>query len=150
MNLNGKQIAFEVDGRPQQRGSKQAFAGKNGGRPRMVDSNAKSGPWMDAVAFRARLAMLTFGDETPLFDGPLRLTAVFRFKRPKSHYLKSGLRPTAPGWHATTPDADKLTRAIGDAMTGVVYGDDKQIADVRVSKVYTESSEGVTIEVRQL
>jgi crossover junction endodeoxyribonuclease RusA len=148
--LDAKQIAFEVDGRPQQRGSKRAFASKNGGRPRMVDDNAKSGPWMDAVAHRARVAMLTFGEDTPLLDGPLRLWAVFRFKRPKAHYLKSGLRADAPQWHTSTPDTDKLTRAIGDAMTGVVYGDDKQIADVLVSKVYTESSEGVSITVQQL
>lgn len=143
-------IYVEVAGRPQQRGSKQAFAGKNGGRPLMVDANKKSKPWMAAVA---QAAAESINGQDLLF-GPLRLTAKFKFKRPQSHFAKRKggpvLKPDAPEHVTSTPDLDKLLRAIGDAMTGVVYGDDKQIAMVSAWKIYTESSEGVWIAVEQL
>lgn len=143
-------IRFTVAGRPQQRGSKKAFARKGGGRPLMVDANAKSGPWMAAVASAASEAV---AGQT-LLEGPLRIEVLFRFKRPGTHFrkLKAGpvLRDDAPLYHASTPDADKLMRAIGDSLSGVVYRDDSQLAAVNVVKVYTDSSEGAVIEVSTL
>ena len=45
-------------------------------------------------------------------------------------------------------DADKLVRAILDAMTGIVYGDDSQVVDITASKRYADnSSPGVWIYV---
>jgi Holliday junction resolvase RusA-like endonuclease len=143
-------VRFNVAGTPQQRGSKQAFARKGGGRPLMVDANAKSKPWMATVAAAASEAM-NGGD---LLEGPLMVDVEFRFKRPQSHFhkRKSGTvkRDDAPMYHASTPDADKLMRAIGDSMSGVVYRDDSQLAVVNVVKVYTDSSEGATIAVWKL
>jgi len=68
----------------------------------------------------------------------LRLT--FTMRRPATHFgtgkNKRKLRPTAPWYQATRPDADKLARAVLDALTGVAYRDDGQVAVLRVSKVY--------------
>jgi Holliday junction resolvase RusA-like endonuclease len=145
-----KSIRFTVAGRPQQRGSKKAFARKGGGQPLMVDANAKSGPWMAAVAAVASAEM----DGAPLLEGPLSIAVWFHFKRPQTHFRKSQgvpfLRDDAPIYHASMPDADKLMRAIGDSLSGVVYRDDAQLAHVTVRKVYTESSEGASIEVSEI
>jgi Holliday junction resolvase RusA-like endonuclease len=145
-----RSVSFRVDGRPQQRGSKRAIPRKNGGPALMVDANKKSGPWMDAVSFRARVAMESAPNGDVLIEGPLVMWATFYFKRPKAHFKKSGLRDDAPLYHSGTPDSDKLLRAIGDAMTGVVYHDDKQLAEVHVQKRYTDGAEGVQISVQQV
>ena len=144
------EVSFTVHGRPQQRGSKRPITNKKTGKTIMLDDNAKSRPWMNAVADAAAAAM----NGRPLLDGPLRLSVTFEFKRPASHYGKrkgqSYLKEQAPKFVTTTPDADKLIRSIGDAMTGVVYRDDKQISLVYAHKVYTEGSEGAVIFVDRL
>jgi Holliday junction resolvase RusA-like endonuclease len=143
-------IEFIVAGRPQQRGSKRPVRNKKTGATIMLDDNAKSKPWMAAVASAASEAM----NGRPLLDGPLEISVVFLFKRPKSHFYqrKSGQvrRDDAPRWHASTPDLDKAMRAIGDAMTGVVYRDDAQISAATLVKQYTDSSERATVRVSEL
>lgn len=133
-------IAFTIEGIPQPRGSKKALPNRATGRAMMVDANPKSGPWMNAVAHQASQAMAG----KPLLTGPVELVVTFAFPRPKSHYRTgknaTQLRLDAPEWHAKKPDSDKLIRAIGDGMTGVVYRDDSQIAALKVEKRYTESS----------
>ena len=49
------------------------------------------------------------------------------------HVALPGTYPTP-----TKPDLDKLERAIGDALTGIVFRDDSQIAWWSVWKVYGE------------
>lgn len=144
-------IRFTVHGRPQQRGSKTAvlIRGKTraSGGPMiaMKDSNARSGPWMDSVRGAAFDALPA--GWTP-YRCPLVLSAWFRFARPKSHYGKRGLLPSAPRHHASTPDLAKLVRAIEDAMTGIVYHDDRLICRYGIiCRDWTEGIEGVDIEV---
>lgn len=53
-------------------------------------------------------------------------------------YPKSSIRKWQFGWwpHTKKPDIDKLLRALLDAMTGIVWADDSQVAFVVVNKVY--------------
>ena len=79
-----------------------------------------------------------------MIEGPVEVQAHFVFPRPKSHYHSSKkrqgeLRGDAPLWHTSAPDLDKLQRAIGDALAGVVIRDDAQIARWRVSKSYGQT-----------
>ncbi|MFZ1730810.1 MAG: RusA family crossover junction endodeoxyribonuclease [Bacteroidota bacterium] len=58
---------------------------------------------------------------------------LFLLPRPKSHF-RSGrnahlLRETAPRFPTSKPDADKLSRAVLEALTGVAYKDDAQVID---------------------
>lgn len=100
------------------------------------EDNPNTMPWRAAVAAEASRVMN--GDE--LLDGPLWLEALFVFPRPKSHFGSGGranvLKESAPSYHATQPDYDKLARAIGDALTGIVIRDDARIADAHIRKVY--------------
>ena len=72
------------------------------------------------------------------FDGPLRLAILFVMQRPKSHLNRHGdVRPNAPAWHESKPDADNLAKAVMDAMTALgVWRDDSQVVQLEVSKVY--------------
>ncbi len=138
---------FRVYGRPQQRGSKRAMPLKNG-KTIMVDANKNSRAWMDAVAAEAAAAW----DGRDLLQGPVAISVTFEFKRPKAHLRKNGdVKPAAPELFTSSPDLDKLLRALGDALTGVVYADDRQVALYHdCEKRYTLSSEGAIVRVFDL
>ena len=133
-------FSFSVPGKPQQKGSKQAFArmGKNG-KPfaTLVDSNKEAmnhQNWIKACALA----------EVPLDwerDGPVKVSIYFQFERPKSHLLKSGeLRKGAPEHHVSKPDIDKLVRTVLDGLTGVLFNDDSQVRCLLVWKGYGNES----------
>jgi Holliday junction resolvase RusA-like endonuclease len=63
---------------------------------------------------------------------PLELT--FLRLRPRSQFGLRGLLPSAPALPAVMPDADKLFRSVGDALSGIAYRDDAQITTAVVRK----------------
>jgi crossover junction endodeoxyribonuclease RusA len=125
-------IEFTVLGTPQPQGSLRSLGT---GRP-LLDSNKQLEPWRHAVAAQALTAM---HNHKP-FTGPLRLHALFVFSRPAGHFgtgRNSGqLKPSAPLYVQTRPDLDKLLRAVGDAITGIVCRDDNQLVIVHAEKHY--------------
>jgi Holliday junction resolvase RusA-like endonuclease len=142
-------IRFTVIGRPQQCGSKRAFS--HHGKLLITDANRKARPWMDTVREAAAEAL---PDGFELLRGPVEIHVTFRFARPKGHFRTGRnageLKNVAPHWHASTPDCDKLCRALGDSLTGVVFADDRQVATWHAEKVYVAGSEGATVEIRSL
>jgi Holliday junction resolvase RusA-like endonuclease len=79
----------------------------------------------------------------------------FHFRRPKNHFGSGRnsniIKPTAPVHHIQTPDKDKLERAVLDGLAGVVYLNDAQVVDGRVSKSwlyspYAESKACIEVE----
>lgn len=113
-------ISFFVPGIPAPQGSK-----KHVGNGLMIESSKALGPWRAKVALEAR------GRVKQPISGPIRLDLRFVMPRPKSHYgtgrNADQLKHAAPRYHTQKPDLDKLVRAIGDALTGVIYRDDSQI-----------------------
>lgn len=148
----------KVYGTPQQRGSKSPYVPKHkdgslvtrpNGNPLVVvrDSNKKSGDWMTAV--RQAAGEVWQGD---LLDEPLILQVRFWFARPKGHYgtgRNAGrVKPSAPRRHAQEPDLSKLVRCLEDALTGVVYRDDRLIASYRrTGKAWTTGSAGAVVRI---
>lgn len=137
-------IRFEVLGVPQPGGSKSAFPlrhkdgspvlRENGSQAMSVrDANPKVKDWRVAVVAAARRV-----HTGALLDGPLSLRVLFRFPRPKGHFGKRGLLPSAPPYPAVKPDVLKLTRALEDALTGILWRDDAQVVDEWMAKVYGE------------
>src|SRR3954465_6213554 len=115
-------MRFRVHGTPQQQGPKTAFVIK--GRGIMKDAKEKAlKPWRANVKKAAGEA---WGDK-PLLLGPVYVIAVFYFTRPKSHYGTGSkafkIKNSAPTFKQSTPDLDKLQRAIGDALTDTVFKD---------------------------
>ena len=75
------------------------------------------------------------------WEGPLRVDLTFYFPRPKAHFRSNGeLKPNAPRWHTGKPDRDNSDKAVLDALTNLgIWGDDAQVCDGRIQKLYTTS-----------
>lgn len=82
--------------------------------------------------YRAGVAAAARRQTPEAFLGPVGVSVSFTFKRPKSHYLKAGLRVDAPRccYPAKRGDVDKLIRSTLDALTGIVFRDDAQVVTV--------------------
>lgn len=131
-------------------GSKKAFISKSG-KPIVTDDNSKAKKqWANAVATAAAEAMN--GDR--LLTQPVKLTVAFFFSRPKGHFgtgRNAGrLKNSAPDFHAQTPDLDKLYRCLGDALTGIVIQDDKQICRADCFRDWTLTQERAEVEIEIL
>ena len=78
---------------------------------------------------------------------PVELHCEFVFPRPLGHFgtgkNSDKLKASAPTHHTKTPDADKLTRGIGDALsvTKVLLHDDSQIVHINTLKRYADLNE---------
>lgn len=124
-------LTFTVFGIAQPQGSSKAFMPRGARFPVVTSDNPKVKGWRQQVAEAAGRALEVQGGQQA--RGPVRVVAEFFLPRPKS--LK---KPTP---HLTRPDVDKLARACGDAMTGVVYADDSQVVQLCVSKYYAAAGE---------
>ena len=75
---------------------------------------------------------------------PVGVTIECAFARPKSHYRTGAnshaLKPNAPYRHAKKPDAENCAKAVLDALTEIVYEDDKQVACLHVLKLYADEA----------
>lgn len=127
------EVTFTVYGVAQPAGSKTAGRTKDG-RTFVRDSAKRGQPWRRQVAQVAGEAVNGGG----LLEGPLELSVIFTMPRPKSHYGAHGLRPSAPAYPTTRPDATKLLRAVEDACTGIIWRDDAQVVAQHAYKVYGE------------
>lgn len=127
-------VSFTVHGTPIPQGSKTVAHG--GGRSWVREDNRKIEPWRNDVAAAAVVAMR---GRLPI-AGAARLEATFAFDRPRSHFRTGRhagqLRPGAPVYCDRRPDLDKLLRAIGDALSGIVVADDARLVEVAAAKVY--------------
>lgn len=145
-------ISFFVEGTPSPGGSKR-FVGmsKRTGRAILIDMGGKrTKNWRAAVALTAQsLGIVPFAKGIPL-----ELTCKFIMPRPKCHYHTSKaklgkLREDAPDWHVNAPDTTKLTRSTEDALKGLTWHDDSQVALQHGSKRYGAPT-GALIEISPL
>lgn len=151
-----KALYFDVHGTPAPQGSKRAVVHRSTGRAVVMESSKRVRPWRDAVRSDAVQAMREQGCER--FAGPVRVSMVFWFDRPRSHYgtgrnagmLKSGA-PEAP---AGPPDLSKLIRSTEDALTDAgVWEDDARVVEVEASKRYVSVAQrmvGASIRVAEV
>jgi len=134
--------SFFVAGDPRPQGSKRLVRLRNG-RTAMIDASKGLKPWRIEIARQAQRHSQRLSDD-------VRVDMLFVFARPKSHFNSRGeLRPNAPR-RPRKLDLDKLARAVCDALTGVAYDDDRQVAILVAERRYTDSEEhqqGVRISV---
>jgi Holliday junction resolvase RusA-like endonuclease len=75
------------------------------------------------------------------FVGPLEATFSISVAIPKSFTRQQRKLIDEGNLYPTSkPDIDNVVKLLCDAMNGVVYGDDKQIVDLYVSKIYEDSA----------
>ena len=77
-------------------------------------------------------------------DQPLSVIINLTFERPPSHLNKSGIKASAP--RLPKADVDNVAKAVLDAINGVAWHDDSQVAELIVRKSYgTAGATEVTI-----
>ena len=126
------EIKFTVPGAP---------AGK--GRPRFarrgtfvsVYTPEKTVDYENLVKFHARKAMY----EKTIMTGPVEMRLLIYMQIPVSWSLKKRIAACSGETLPTIkPDADNVFKLCADALNGIVYTDDKQIADAHISKRYSD------------
>ena len=133
-------IHFFIPGTPVPQGSKKWVG-------RMIEANAQLGPWRSVVTAYTRQAMLAH--KAAMLDEPLYISMTFYLRRPKAHYRtgkNSGLlKDSAPLFVQSTPDLDKLARAVNDGITDAgLWKDDSLVVSLNAQKRYAEQP-GVNI-----
>lgn len=126
-------LTFTVAGMPPApQGSKRHV-----GHGRMVESSKNVKPWRYLVQ-QAALAT-----NHPTITGPVSLSIVFLFPRPKSHYTAKGtLKPSAPTFHSVKPDGSKCLRSTEDALVDArLLQDDSLISISSHTKRYCTPTE---------
>lgn len=126
-------ISFRVDGVPETKGS-----WKSVGRGRFIPDNPREPIWAQLVGWHAKQAMQMHHARTDyarreMLGGALEVDLTFVL--PPPHGRKN------------RRDVDKLIRSVLDAMQGIVYADDEQIAEVAARKLVQPSGHGVRIRV---
>lgn len=84
----------------------------------------------------------------PLLGGPVMMKVEATYPWPKSVTAKRRNDPNGH-WKDTRPDLSNLVKLIEDALIGVVYGDDGQIAGSTSFKTYDEAAE-IKVTVAEL
>lgn len=133
-----KSLSFVVLGAPvaQPRVKAQGVLSKSGRvyahvyEPGRKDSPARQ--WKSDVKQAALLAD-GLGN---LWEGPIALAVDFFLPRPANRCRKKDPAESIPC--LTKPDLDNLIKAVKDALSGVIYRDDKQIWQETVRKRYHE------------
>lgn len=119
-------LAFFVPGIPAPQGSK-VYAVSKAGKPYGREANKGLPHWRKAVQEAAEAALMASDDWDEDYNGPVALGIVFYFP-----HIAAGRH-----WKTSPPDADKLVRAVGDALTKArVYKDDARVVNLEVSKVH--------------
>ncbi len=130
-----RMISFQVHGLPIPQGSTRVWMVK--GRPITTSSAKGLSAWRRLVADVAQ----HYAPQQP-WEGPVGIDLHFGLPKPKS------APKTRRVWPDKRPDLDKLTRAVLDALTYVVFADDSQVIEIRASKDY--GAPGVVVEIRRI
>jgi len=133
--LSANRVAFRVHGLPIPQGSTRVWMVN--GKPITTSSAKGLAAWRRVVADVAQ----RFAPPEP-WAGPVGVTLQFGLPKPKSAPKRKRV------WPDKRPDLDKLTRAVLDALTYVVFADDSQVVEIHAGKDY--SPPGVVVEVRRI
>jgi Holliday junction resolvase RusA-like endonuclease len=143
-------IQFFVSGIPRPGGSKKAFPihtgkfklnkkGKSVEIVKVVVSDAggqKNKDWRSSVIEACRSVFTSI----PL-RVPVKLSVIFYMPYRKGDFRtgknKNFLKKDAPKIHDKKPDCLKLLRSTEDALTGVLWMDDCQVAQIQAMKIYS-------------
>ena len=124
--ITGTDAHFFVHGRPVPQGSLKFINGH------AIHVRAQDlALWRADIANGARKAGLNKA------QGAVEVALVFTLTKPKTSKRKEP---------STTPDIDKLIRAVLDGLTDVAYEDDKQVTKVSAIKQYGDT-QGVQVRV---
>ena len=132
-------IVFFAPGDCAAQGSKRAWVLPGTRRAVLVDASKKTKPWRAVVALCAQQALAGKAWER---DGAFEVALTFYFDRPQQHYGKRKgaryLKESAPRLHVSRLDIDKLCRAVLDAGSGVLWRDDRLVAELHAIRLFSD------------
>ena len=143
MSSNMASGSFLVYGTPRPQGSKRLVTSK-AGKTVMIEQSRYVRRYRRNIS---EMAKATFAIP---FDRAVTVDIVFRFRRPHSHYLKSGKlsklgeRKT---YMTSRPDLDKLVRSVLDGLSGVAFVDDSQVIAVRAWKEWGNGNAHTSVHI---
>jgi len=150
-------VEFFVAGHPIPQGSKRAFKAPGGRIVLREDAGARHEQWRGHVADEARAAMRDAGIFGQKETGPLAVSLTFHMVRGVGMYgsgrNEQVVKASAPKFPVKPPDVDKLTRAVFDALTHIVWVDDAQVVVTTQRKVFCDrftETPGVHVVVRRV
>lgn len=134
--MGGRELRFVIPGR---------VGGK--GRPRFTVIGGHARAYTPAKTASMEQMIRGFGDDAmngaDLFDGALQLHVLVNLERPKSWTKRKRAENPIP---TGKPDLDNVIKGLGDALNGIIWYDDSQIADLRIIRRFVESG-GESVEV---
>ena len=139
-----KEVAFSVHGSPvaQPRTKARAITARSGRTFAQVYE-----PGGPARQWKADIKQEAIKHKPPApFLGAIYLNLKFYLIRPRSLYRRKD--SNGPISHTGRPDCDNLFKAVADALTGIVFRDDSQIAAAVIQKFYTEKDKGPRVEIK--
>ena len=75
--------------------------------------------------------------------GPVRLYVAFRFGTDEKKKIGE--------WKTTRPDTDNMAKALKDALNGIVYVDDSQVASEQYDKYWvTREGAGIHVQIEEM
>lgn len=155
-------LTFFIPGVPAPGGSKSAFVAKrrdgslvmrkgtNIPVVNVTDAGGKANKvWKTVCSSYGRKFMMS----TRPFECALKVEFIFFLRRPNDHFVGSNrergiLKPDAPAYHISQPDAAKYARSTEDGLTGVVWKDDAQNVRVCSEKKYAGPNDQTGCSVR--
>ena len=133
------EVIFSVPGKP-----------KGKGRPRFAGRGKVYTP--ESTKRYENLIALTYKSKIgEMFYGPLSVSIDCYFAIPKGT-AKNKIADMINGkiMPEVTPDADNISKAVLDALNGIAYKDDKQVAKLYVAKYYTKFEPETVVQIKNL
>jgi Holliday junction resolvase RusA-like endonuclease len=135
-----KALDLFVPGAPKGQPRPRAFA--RGGKARVYDPGTAEG-WKGQIA----LALRPHLPPVPV-DTAVGVHLHFLLPRPRGHFGKRGLRPSAPEFPLGSPDVDNLAKAVLDALVEIGFlRDDRLVRRLSVCKHYAEGAAGCHVRI---
>lgn len=138
--MTAREIRFVIPGR---------VGGK--GRPRATAIGGHARMYTPAKTVSMEAMVRDFGAGAmmggALLDGPLHLSVLVSLERPQSWSKRKRVENPIP---TGKPDLDNVVKLIGDALNGVVWRDDSQVASLHISRQFVENGERVEVTVSRL
>lgn len=108
-------------------------------RPRFVRRGKFVGTYNEQETEEGRflLSVRTQYKASPL-EGALKVEMIFLFPRPKGHFGRKGLKPSAPKHHTKKPDLDNCIKFVKDCLNKEVWNDDSSVVYLEGTKKYVE------------
>lgn len=128
-------IRFQVHGLPVPQGSTRSWVVN--GKPVITSSAKGLSTWRRLVADVAQ----RYAPDEP-WEGPVGIELHFGLPKPKSAPKRKRV------WPDKRPDLDKLSRAVFDALTYVIFADDSQVVELSATKDY--GAPGVVVEIHRI